>query len=169
MTHRFQYITADELEGATPERLTTLELIDHCLAETPLPPETLFAYGDDPMGDVSLRCMLGLHRRINALADQVHADDRYSHFTFEELRDMSEPALQSMLAGRDPMDWREVAKRKYVAPANVKTTRAGPKQRAQIWANGTVVYLGQFDTIEERDAAVEAAKMRRSIGLPVKL
>lgn len=45
----------------------------------------------------------------------------------------------------------------------------GPRYRAQIWANGTVVYLGQFDSIEERDAAVEAAKARRSMGLPVKL
>ena len=169
MTHRFQYIAADELDGATPERLATLELIDQCLAETPLPPDHLYKLGALHMGDVDLRALLSVHRRINALADQVRADGRCSHFALEELRSMSEPELRAMLAGHDPMGWREAAKRKYVAPVSVKPTRSGARHRAQIWDRGTSIHLGNFDTVEERDAAVEAAKARKAMGLPVKL
>lgn len=164
MTHRFTHLSPDDIEGATPERLATLVLVDQCLTETSIPFDQLLQ-----MEDVVLRAMLTVHRRINTLADQVHADDRFSHFTIEELRDMSEPALRAMIAGHDPMDWREVAKRNYVAPLGIRPVRSGAKHRAQIWANGTVVYLGQFDSIEERDAAVEAAKARKAMGLPVKL
>lgn len=164
MNHRFTHLSPNELEGATPDRLATLVLVDQCLTETSLPFDQLLQ-----MEDVVLRAMLTVHRRINTLACQVHADDSYSHFTLEELRDMSEPALRAMLAGHDPIDWREVAKRNYVAPVGIKPVRSGAKHRAQIWANGTVVYLGQFDSIEERDAVVAAAKVRKSMGLPVKL
>lgn len=50
-----------------------------------------------------------------------------------------------------------------------RTPLGSPRYRAQIWADGTVVYLGQFDNIEDRDAAVSAAKARKAMGLPVKL
>lgn len=50
-----------------------------------------------------------------------------------------------------------------------RTAHSGHRYRAQLWNMGTSIYLGQFDSIEERDAAVEAAKARRAMGLPVKL
>lgn len=50
-----------------------------------------------------------------------------------------------------------------------RTTHSGAKHRAQIWDRGTSIHLGNFDTTEERDAAVSAAKARKSMGLPVKI
>lgn len=165
MTHRFQYITADEIEGATPERLAILELIDQCLAETPTPPETLFELGNLYMGDIDLRALLAVHRRINALADQVHADDRYSHFTLEELRGMSEPELRAMLAGRDPMDWREVAKRNYVAPKHATPKHNGARYRAVIQRDGRQHHIGYFTSEEQRNEVVNTARGMLALGV----
>lgn len=43
-----------------------------------------------------------------------------------------------------------------------------PRYKAQVWHNGYSVHLGTFDSLEARDAAVQAAKDRRAIGLPLK-
>lgn len=164
MKHRFQYINDDELQGATPERMATLELIDQCLAETPTPPETLYQLGALHMGDVDLRALLNVYRRINALADQVHADERYSHFTLEELRGMSEPELRALLAGRDPMDWREVAKRAYVAPKHATPKHNGTRYRAVIQRDGRQHHIGYFTDEAKRDEVVNTARGMLALG-----
>lgn len=47
--------------------------------------------------------------------------------------------------------------------------RAVPRYRAQVWEKGQNVLLGSFLTQSERDQVVASAKLRRSMGLPVKL
>lgn len=51
-----------------------------------------------------------------------------------------------------------------------KRVRGAPRYyKAQLWHEGKNVYLGSFFTPIEAHAAVQAAKLRRSMGLPVKL
>ena len=47
--------------------------------------------------------------------------------------------------------------------------RGVPRYRAQVWENGRNVFLGSFLSPVERDRVVASAKLRRSMGLPVKL
>lgn len=66
------------------------------------------------------------------------------------------PAWAQAIAQRSPT-------RRTISPEN-----RPPRYKAQVWHNGYSVHLGVFDSIEARDAAVQAAKDRRAIGLPLK-
>lgn len=58
-------------------------------------------------------------------------------------------------------------------PWAAQRVRAEPELRpkrfkAQLWHNGYTVHLGMYATEQERDQAQEAARFRRSVGLPIK-
>lgn len=77
------------------------------------------------------------------------------------------PALKPLPVDKLPAWAQDIARRSPTRVAVAPENRP-PRYKAQVWHNGYSVHLGTFDTIEARDAAVQAAKDRRAIGLPLK-
>ncbi len=81
------------------------------------------------------------------------------------------PSRWVMFEGKLQRDWavRQMLKLRQEQAGRMRWT--GPRYRAVVWDSqqSMAVYVGTFKTEAERDAAVQAAKVRRAIGLPVKM
>lgn len=147
MTHVFTWYTERELVNLTAEQLAHLELVDRYLSLHDCDPATV-----ERMSDEELRASLS--PRPAAPADPApHATasaDVPAHLHGQPLWVIN--AWHSRNAGRP----------RRSAPS---TSFA-----AKVWdpSIGRMVHVGVFPSKEERDAAIAAAKFRRSMGLPIK-
>lgn len=119
---------------------------------------------------------------LNHLAyiDRIMMLPRYKDAEVSTLERMSDDQLRAMLsnepapakpaapvAPRAPVQGSPIPR---VRPRTLPEWReAIPRYRAQLWHEGKPVHLGYFMTEQVRDEEVAAAKLRRDMGLPIRL
>jgi hypothetical protein len=140
-TYQFKYHDAWQIEAASPEQLKRLEWIDRLLDDQSVEHDPAHL---DSLSDEDLRVLVGMlpGQRKPAPPAAPRAD----------------PGPLIPIRG-------DVVKR----PKRVKLDPSIPRYRAALWVNGQSVHLGYYYTEEVRDEEVAAAKLRRDMGLPIRL
>jgi len=176
--HSFKHFYPDQLEGKTRDQLDHLALVDQCLERfIDVDPDVF-----EQMSCAELRDTLDLTKveRVPVAAPvkpvaapqpkgskrfkaQLWHDGRsvaLGYFPTAALRDAAVGAARSE---RDQSGTLKQAARRQ------SVWSAPPKFKAHIWYQGKSVHLGWYVAKQVRDEVVAAAKLRRAIGLPVKM
>lgn len=139
--HTFGYFKPRDLEDLSPTEMEHWALIDQVML-SPRHKDTADVSMLEQMSDDQLR----------ALLDDVKPSKVKPSNPFPP-REPEPPAVIPQVRERVLPEWRQ-AMRKY---------------KAQIWHEGKPVHLGYFMTEQVRDEAIAAARVRRDMGLPVRL
>lgn len=174
--HTFKYVTPSDSDARDPEKMELLGLVDRVL----ILQSSLFTDDKDDIYDVyslmrmdepELRIALDKLRDLGA-APAPAAPAKRSKRPVEYV----DPALPDHPTWRPPHARPQLpawAKEKVEKGPRLVTRKLAPEDRpqrfkAQLWHKGYTVHLGMYNSPEARDEAVEQAKARRAIGLPIK-
>lgn len=141
-SHTFGYFTRHDLEDLAPNELEHWALIDQVML-SPHHKETADVSMLERMSDDQLRALL---------VDDVKPVKVKPSNPFPARASEPAPVIPQVRERVLP-EWR----------------RALLRYKAQLWHDGKPVHLGYFMSEQVRDEAIAAAKLRRSMGLPIRL
>ena len=170
--HTFKYINPAEHDQNDADLMERLELVDRALIlQNSLPEDIYDIYSMMKMDEPQLRIVLDKLREQGA-APAPAAPAKRSKRSVAYV----DPALPDHPAWRPPHARPQLpawATEKIEKGPRLVTRKIAPEDRpqrfkAQLWHKGYMVHLGMYNSPEARDEAVEQAKSRRAIGLPIK-